>query len=308
MEKITFEDIVSMNIYPNECVEWAKNVILHKNEYVLPEKISTKFGDNCFFNTMPSLLPDLNVFGIKEVSRFPNRTPALKADILLYDTTTGELLSFMDGTWITTMRTGAVAALTISALKKSNARSISFIGLGNTARATLLCYDEINCHRGLNVNLLSYKNQHTDFIERFANFPNIHFSVYDNIEKLAVASDVFVSCVTAADSNFVDESCFKSGTLVVPVHTRGFQNCDLAFDKIFCDDIGHISGFKYFEQYKSISEMTDVMSGKKSGRDSDEQRILAYNIGISVQDIYFALHVYKKFAERETIKEKKFWV
>lgn len=34
--------------------------------------------------------------------------------------------------------------------------------------------------------------------------------------------------------------------------------------------------------------MTDVLNGTKSGRLSEEERILAYNIGISIQDVYFA--------------------
>lgn len=264
MKTITFEDILSMNITSEKCVEWAKYVVCHKKEYLLPPKTSIKFGDNCFFNTMPSLLPNLDVFGVKEVSRITGRIPALKADILLYDSKNGELLSLMDGTWITTMRTGAVAATAIELLKKSDARQFSFMGLGNTASATLLCYDAINGHKDLNVNLLAYKKQHIDFMERFKDFNNIHFSVYDDIGKMAQISDVFVSCVTAADTTFVDEKCFKKGALVVPVHTRGFQNCDLAFDKIFCDDIAHISNFKYFRQYKSVAEMTDVFTGKKS--------------------------------------------
>lgn len=78
----------------------------------------------------------------------------------------------------------------------------------------------------------------------------------------------------------------------------GFQNCDLAFDKIFCDDLGHISHFKYFNQYKSVGEMTDILSGKISGRDTDSERILAYNIGISIYDIYFAMKIYKRFARK----------
>lgn len=308
MKTITFEDIFSMKITAKTCVDWAQYVILHKNEFSLPPKTSIKFGDNCFFNTMPSLLSNLNVFGVKEVTRITDRIPALKADILLYNSTNGELLSLMDGTWITTMRTGAVAANAIKLLKKSDTKEFSFIGLGNTARATLLCYDAMNSHKDLSVNVLSYKDQHRSFIDRFKNFKNIHFRVFDDIEKLAETSDVFVSCVTAADSVFVDEKCFKRGCLVVPVHTRGFQNCDLAFDKIFCDDIPHISNFKYFNQYRYVAEMTDVLSGKSQGRTSDEERILAYNIGISVQDIYFAWQIYNKFLEREKIKERKFWL
>lgn len=37
------------------------------------------------------------------------------------------------------MRTGAVATLAIQTLKATDATTYSFIGLGNTARATMLC-------------------------------------------------------------------------------------------------------------------------------------------------------------------------
>lgn len=54
--------------------------------------------------------------------------------------------------------------------------------------------------------------------------------------------------------------------------------------------------------------MTDVFTGENLGRTSDDERILAYNIGISVQDIYFTWQIYNKFLEREKVKENKFWV
>ena len=259
MRFVSFEQIVDLNINSIQCVEWAAEAIRCKSEWILPEKNSIKFGDNCFFNTMPSLWPRKNIFGVKEVSRIPTRIPALKADILLYDVLGGDLKAFMDGTWITTMRTGAVAAISMKLLKKSDAKKICFIGLGNTARATLLCYEALCGGSTLDVSVLAYKNQHEDFIERFRTHKNIHFQVYDDVEEMIGTSDIVVSCVTATDCIFAPDNCYKKGVLVVPVHTRGFQNCDLFFDKIFCDDIAHISGFKYFKQYKFVSELTDII-------------------------------------------------
>ena len=121
-------------------------------------------------------------------------------------------------------------------------------------------------------------------------------------------SDVIVSCVTATDSIFADEKFYQPGVLVVPVHTRGFQNCDLVFDKIFCDDIEHISGFKYFNEYKSVTEMTDVLNNSKVGRESDFERILAYNIGISIQDVYFASKINDMILSKRDCNMEKFWV
>jgi ornithine cyclodeaminase/alanine dehydrogenase-like protein (mu-crystallin family) len=228
-----------------------------------PKKVQVHFGqdrDNCYFNTMPSYIPEMNLFGVKVVSRIPNRSPALQGDILLYNSISGDLLAFMDGTWITAWRTAAIAAITVEKLKKEDAKSISIMGLGNIARAFVLCINSIYKHSELNFKILAYKDQHNQFIERFKNFNNIHFEVYSDAKELIRNSEVIVSCVTAKDDLWADEKDFKPGILVVPVMTRGFQNCDLAFDKIFCDDIPHISGFKYFKQYKNVTEMTDVLN------------------------------------------------
>lgn len=261
MKQINFNDINNLGITPKECVEWAETVIKNKRNYILPHKISITYGNECYFNTMPAYIPEMNLIGVKEVSRVTGREPTLQGDILLYDSVTGEMKCFMDGTWITTWRTAAVAAITVEKLKKSDAKNISLMGLGNIARAFVLCIDAIRDHEEIELNILAYKDQHELFIERFRNHKNIHIKVFNDVKEMFKISDVIVSCVTAATSLFDEnDEDYKPGVLIVPVQTRGFQNCDLTFDKIFCDDIPHISGFKYFKQYKSVTEMTDVLN------------------------------------------------
>lgn len=274
MQQISFEQILKLGITPLECVNWAETVIKNKNNYVLPHKISITYGNECYFNTMPAYMPDMNIIGVKEVSRVTGREPTLQGDILLYDSVSGDMKCFMDGTWITTWRTAAVAAITVEKLKKSDAKNISLMGLGNIARAFVLCIDAIRDHEEIELNILAYKDQHELFIERFRNHKNIHIKVFNDVKEMFKISDVIVSCVTAATSLFDEnDEDFKPGVLIVPVQTRGFQNCDLTFDKIFCDDIPHISGFKYFNQYKSITEMTDVLNNSTFVRGGGGRKI-----------------------------------
>ena len=148
----------------------------------------------------------------------------------------------------------------------------------------------------------------TDWYERFKNYENLHISVYKDVKEMFKISDVIVSCVTATNEIFDDnDGDFKPGVLVVPVMTRGFQNCDLKFDRIFCDDIAHISGFKYFNQYKSVTEMTDILNDEKFVRNQNE-RYLAYNIGIAVQDIFYANRILNLMNKKEDKKLQKFLV
>lgn len=140
MKIISENQIKDLGITPATCVDWAKESFSIKNKAQLPAKISVHPQGNDFFTSMPCLLPqEFSRFGIKVVHRIVGGIPALGSDILLYDSNTGELLALLGGDWITAMRTGAVATLAIQTLKATDATTYSFIGLGNTARATMLC-------------------------------------------------------------------------------------------------------------------------------------------------------------------------
>ena len=312
MKIIDFETIRNYSIAPSLCVEWVEAALKAKYDSYLPSKISVKIDSDIFFNTMPAYIPTLNRFGVKVVSRFPKRKPALLGDILLYDVSEGSALALIDGSWITAMRTGAVAALAIKHLRSSVAKEYAFMGLGNTARATLLCLLAV-INGPLHIRLLAYKSQEDLFMERFKDFPQLSFSVFKDAASLIDGADVVVSCVTVANSLFAPDECFNPGVLVVPVHTRGFQNCDLFFDKVFADDRGHVCGFKYFDRFKYFDEFAHVLLDENIGRTSDDERILAYNIGIALHDVYFASKIYDEIAclvpdLPASMTEEKYWV
>lgn len=291
---------MGLNVEPAQFLYWVKQMVAHKDDAVLKPKISLRFGEEGYYNTMPSLLPLQNVAGVKIVSRYPERRPALDSQILLYDLQSGAVKAIMDGNFITTMRTGAVAAYSVSLLARENFEEIGLIGLGNTARATFEMLMECFPEQTFRVKLKRYKTQHEDFIQRFAAFTNrVEFVVCDSYTQVVEGSDVIISSVTYAHGNFCADECYKPGCLVVPIHTRGFQNCDLFFDKVYADDRGHVEGFQYFSRFRSFAELSEVVAGTESGRTSQEQRILAYNIGIAIHDVYIAENIYQMFENKQ---------
>lgn len=315
MKIISQKQIKGLNISAAECVEWVKESFSLKATAQLPAKISLHPQGNDFFNSMPCILPaPKEYFGIKVVHRIKDATPALGSDLLLYNSRTGELLAMLDADWITAMRTGAVATLAAQTFRKSDTRQYGIIGLGNTGRATLLCLLESEPDTMHTVGVMKYKNQAELFVERFKEYNNVNFIIYDDVKNLISESDVIISCITEADGILCeDNSAFKPGCLVIPVHTRGFQNCDLFFDKVYADDTAHVHGFRYFDQFKYFAEIQDVIDGKAAGRTNDDERILSYNIGLALHDIVYASKIYEKIGaaqqeitiERET---EKFWV
>ena len=82
-------------------------------------------ADRAFFGLMPAAMPRRGALGAKLVTVFHRNheqgLPSHLATILLLDDTTGELLSIMDGRYITEARTAAVSALSARLLAREDA-------------------------------------------------------------------------------------------------------------------------------------------------------------------------------------------
>jgi ornithine cyclodeaminase len=190
------------------------------------------------------------------------------------------------------------------------------MGLGNTARATALCLIDDAKGQEVKFRLLRYKDQAELFIERFKDATNATFEIIDTMEEFVSGASVIISCITNAHGSIFceDESKFQKGVLIVPVHSRGFQNCDLFFDKVFADDTGHISGFKYFPKFRRYDEFSRVLLGENPGRENDEERILNYNAGLGIHDALFASKLYDLMSHTDGDgfyqhrANEKFWV
>lgn len=316
MKVITHQDIVNLNIAPHTCYEWISWMIANKNEAILPAKISMKIDVGSFCNVMPSVItgPDgVKYGGVKMVTRYPNRVPTLDSKLILFDASNGEIKALMDASWITAMRTGAVAVHSLNLFAKKNYETIGVIGLGNTARATLSVLSELIDNK-YNVKLYKYKGQENSFADRFRQCNKFNFDFCDTYQQVIEDSDVVFSAATYLPDDLCEDSVYKEGILIIPIHTLGFTNCDLFFDKIYADDIGHVKHFKYFDKFKYFSEVSDVVNKKSVGRENNSERIMVYNIGVAMHDVYFAANIYSMLQNKDCQNIvldspiEKFWI
>lgn len=290
-------------------IDWTEDALRLKSSSILPPKVSLKPNKGEFFNFMPCIIPSLNIAGIKVVSRHTDTFPTIKSAMMLFDLSSGECLSVMDADFITMARTGIMAALSAKYLGKKEINKIALIGLGNTARSTIDAISSL-FEGTLNISILAYKNQEKSFIERFEAYDNIKFTIVYSISELFSDADIIFSCISYTDENLCEATIYKPGVLIIPVHTRGFQNCDDFFDLVVADDIPHISGFGKFNKMNRVIELGDVISGKTIGRRSESDRILAYNIGIGLLDVYFGAKLMQSMQGRIVdfnTPVQKFW-
>jgi ornithine cyclodeaminase/alanine dehydrogenase-like protein (mu-crystallin family) len=294
MQILTIKDIEALGIPDASILQWVEEAFLSKPTSMLPHKISQTFNEGRnFFNTMPAIIPSLDAAGVKVVSRYPERTPSIMGELLLYKFSTGEPLALMDATWITAKRTGAVAALAVKTFARPDYESVAVMGLGQTGRGFLDMFLTNPENYSKKIKLLRYKHHAEDVQAELEARGCTNVQICNSHEELICDSDVIVSAITVAESQIGEDQWFKEGCLVVPIHTRGFQNCDLFFDKVFADDTSHVEGFKYFQQFKEFGEISDVLSGSRPGRQHVGERILSYNIGIALHDICIARKIHE---------------
>lgn len=298
MKIITHDMIENLKLDPNLWYTWAETVLKNKHLYTMPAKTSLHFGSS-YFNTMPSILPPENIMGVKVVNRFLGRTPSLESQLLLYDYTTGENLALMDASLITAMRTGAVTVHAMELLANPDFYEIGVMGFGNIGIA---CMEILLAHfnaKRMKIKLLRYKDHAEKVLERYAHHTHVDFEIVDTVQEIICNSDVVISSITYTEEILGKDEWYKEGCLVIPVHLRGFQNCDLFFDKVYGDDYGQVKGFGYFDRFKYFAETSQVLRGEKVGREQPQERILSYNVGMSLHDIYAAAQIYKLCANAD---------
>lgn len=300
MKIIKDEILKKQMVSVDECFKWVEETFLLKNESILPAKISMKPEENIFFNVMPCIIKKFNVTGNKIVSRIPGNVPMMKSEIFLYNLSTGNLNKILEGNYITTLRTGAMAAYSsLLFMNKLKEYEIGIIGLGNVTTMTFELLFEKLKDKKLRVKLYEYKDQHLKFKARFEKYKNIEFIYSKTYEEVIKNSDLIISGVSYAKENFGKVEWFKAGATIIPIHTKGFQNLDTIADKIIVDDKEHVKNFKYFNEFKKCIEISEILEKKEIGRENNQEIILVYNIGISLLDIIFSLKFLEKLGENK---------
>jgi len=298
---LSHEDILKLDIDLVQVSDAIKDILKdHSNKNTLLEKkITLRSVNDSFFTAMPSGAKSINSFCNKTICRPEknlNNTPSVLGSLSLYDFETNKLKAVMDATWITSIRTGCVAALSALTYSRSSSNTISIMGMGNTAIATILFIEKLMPNIKI-VKILSYKDHFKRTCDRFKH-TGLIFEEINSVEELFKETDIIITCQTFSQDPFIKPEWLFDGMTAIPVHMRGWQECDQYFDKVFTDDYDHTKDWLP----KFSGELGEVLSLKKPGRTSDNEKIICYNYGISIEDLAVASVVFNKAIEDEHIK------
>ena len=272
---------------------------------------SDKYNGNMLF--MPAYCEKKDAASLKIVSVYPDNKeknlPSTPAQVLLIDPTTGIVLSIMDGTYITALRTGAASGAAFSVLAKPECKTGALIGTGTQAAMQLEAMIVSK-----NPKLVKVYSRNKDRLNNFVKNMSTKFKskavelvACESADAAVKDADILITATNSDRPLFSVESC-KPGLTISAVgsFTRQMQELDTTVlkkaSKIYYDDkeamleeAGEIIKAlenRDIDEKKFSGSLGEALAGKIKLRENDEEIIVFKSVGLGIQDLVTAKQVY----------------
>lgn len=248
---------------------------------------------------------------------FPNNptehgVPSGMGTLLLFDARTCALVCVMDGSLITGLRTGAAGAVSVKALARRNAKTVTSIGTGNQARMQVRAIREVMAIEAILAwdhhpeNLARYKAD----VEREFGIP----VVMAGSKKEAVEQADILVTTTRGKGSLVEAAWVRPGTHIVAIGTdthgkqelepEVFRNAKIVNDSIAqCIEKGetwHPLNQGVIRQSDIHAELGEILLGRKPGRERDDEVTIFDSTGMAIQDNTTAHQIYRNAVASHT--------
>lgn len=263
-----------------------------------------------------STLGEHGVSGIKVVGDFvPNYQRGLPSELglaTLYDPYTGVPLAILDATWITEVRTGAMTAVGARHLARADAKVLGHAGARGTAFANVTMLDDLLDLAEIRVTSRRAESRE-EFAERLREETDTPVVVTETVEEAFDGADVLVEATRLTEpAPLLRKEVVRPGALVVPYGTVSALDPDLleVIDKVVVDDwrearSGRFGALRPHMDSGALTretlhaELGEIVSGRRPGRESPDERILLWHRGLSILDVAVAHLVLRRAEEAE---------
>jgi ornithine cyclodeaminase/alanine dehydrogenase-like protein (mu-crystallin family) len=275
----------------------------------MPPKVAldaARFGNPNWFHAMLSYLPDLGACGIKWAggvidNPVERSLPYIVSTLILTDPASAVPRAVMDGTTLTSLRTGAAAAVAVRHLAvRGRPLRLSIIGAGALGRASMAAIKEIQGLSDVRVYDRVAEAAH-EFATQFAGRAGVPIEAVADAEAAASGADIIVTATTA-DTPLFPERAAGPGVLVVALGSYSELDPELVLraDKRIVDSteqnltrgqFGPLLVAGQLRRDQLHGELGAVVAGGLRGRERPDERIIAALIGMSTEDIAVASRV-----------------
>lgn len=264
---------------------------------------------DAFIHAMPAYIPSLRSAGMKWVSGYPQNQvkglPYITGLLILNDPETGIPIAVMDCAWITAMRTGAATAVAAKYLARSDSSSVGILACGVQGRSNLealSCLFRIDTVRAYDTSEGVAEHFAADMSARLGISIEVVATpraAVEGMDMVVTSGPILKQPQPAIEAGWLEPGGF--GSLVD--FDSYWQGAALAeVDKLATDDVAQMDYYRsvgYFQQTPTpYADLGEIVAGLKPGRERDDERILAVNLGIALDDMAVAPLIYERACQQ----------
>lgn len=310
-------DEVLKALPPEECAAAMAEVLVarERREAYMPLRMIVRPpGASGFMGLMPAWraesADERSAFALKALCLIPDN-PARGLDthqgvVALFDGEIGVPLAILDASAVTAVRTAAVSAVATEALARQDARVLAILGGGVQARSHANALLRVRQFEQVRVYAPSRQHAHgvVDSIERPAAGGTITAEVTASARDAVEGADVVVTATTSR-TPVLELEWLSPGTHINAVGASTPDACELGPETVaacalFADSRESITNeageFRAAIAQGLIgedhvgAELGEVLTGRRPGRENDEQLTLFRSLGLAVEDLAAAQH------------------
>jgi ornithine cyclodeaminase/alanine dehydrogenase len=309
---LAYADVERLNVPMKEIIRIVEDAFREKaaGRTEVPPKPGIHPKKDSFIHAMPAYLETMKAAGVKWVSGFPdnprNGLPYISGLLVLNDTETGFPISVMDCTWITAKRTGAATGVAAKHLAKEDSRVLAILGCGVQGRSNLEALmvvskslEQVKAYDTNDKNLQTY-------VKEMTALHGISISPVESPKKAVEGCDIVVTSgpILKNPQPVIEKSWFTDGGLACPLDFESYWKPEAihSMHKFCTDDRDQLAYYRaqgYFSSLPDVyADMSEIITGAKAGRESPKERIMAMNLGLAIEDVATAFHVYQEAKKR----------
>ncbi len=261
---------------------------------------------------MPAYMSgDAAAFGLKAICVFPGN-PAVGKDshqggVLLFSAETGELLAMMNASAITAIRTAAVSGVATNSLAREGACSLAILGSGVQARSHVIAMSNVRSIKHCRIASRNFEHAQK-FAAEMKQEVSFPIEPVATVAEALEGADLIVTATTAREP-IVRREWIAPGTHLNLVgsstaKTREVDSETIAAASLFVDrresTLNEAGDYLFAARDGFIgpehirAELGEVLTGEKPGRTSAAEITCFKSLGIAIEDLFAAEHLYRR--------------
>ena len=265
----------------------------------LPPKPGIHPRPDAFLHAMAASIPGLQSAGLKWVAGFPENAarglPYVSGLLILNDVETGLPLAVMDATWITAWRTGAATTLSARYLARPDSSVAGILACGVQGRTNLAALAAVFPLR--KVYAYDRRPENRDrYVREMSEALGLEVVGVDEPRQAVAPADIVVTSgpILKQPTPTIERDWLRAGAFASAVDYDSYWTGEALaqMDRIATDDHAQFRFTRELgylrETPEPYADLGELVTGRMPGRQSADERTLAMNLGLALDDMAVA--------------------